>query len=82
MLPIFFLIYISRVFNKVSETNPSVTSLFFINDLGFIALGSLVKGVVKTLEKVAQEEIQEGTQNVVTYDISKTEAVLFFKSHW
>lgn len=54
MSPILFLIYISRVFNKVSETNLLVTSLLFVNDLVFIAAGSLVKEVVKILEKIAQ----------------------------
>ena len=41
--PILFLIYISDVFDKVTETSPSVTSLSFIDDLGFIASGSSVK---------------------------------------
>ena len=44
--PIFFLIYISGVFNKVSETSPLVTSLSFVDDLGFIASGSSVKEIV------------------------------------
>ena len=33
LLPIFFLIYISGVFDKVSEINPLVKSLFFNDDL-------------------------------------------------
>ena len=40
---ILFLIYINGVFNKVSETSPMVTCLSFVDDLGFIALGSSVK---------------------------------------
>ena len=80
--PILFLIYISGVFNKLSETSPSVTSLSFVDDLGFIASGSSVKGIVKVLEKVAKEVIKWEKQNAVTYDTSKTEAVLFSKSHW
>ena len=79
--PILFLIYISGVFNKVSETSPSVMSLSFIDDLGFIASGHSVKEIVRTLEKVAQEVIKWGKQNAVTYDTSKTEAMLFSKSH-
>ncbi len=80
MSPILFLIYISGVFNKVSETSPLVTSLSFVDDLGFIASGSSVKEIVKALEKVAKEEIEWGRLNAVTY-VSKTEAVLFSKSH-
>ena len=79
--PILFLIYISGVFNKVSETSPLVTSLSFFDDLGFIASSSSVKEVVKTLENVAKAVLEWGRQNAVTYDVSKTEAVLFSKSH-
>ena len=52
--PIFFLIYISKVFDKVSEISLEVTFLSFIDDLGFIASGSSVKEVVKILENVAE----------------------------
>ena len=81
VLPILFLIYISGVFNKVSETSPLVTSLSFVDDLGFIASGNSVKEIVKALEKVAKEVIEWGRLNAVTYGMSKTEAVLFSKSH-
>ncbi len=77
--PILFLIYISGVFNKVSEKSPLVTSLSFIDDLGFITSGSSVKVLVKTLENVAKAVLEWGRLNAVTYDVSKTEAVLFFK---
>ena len=52
--PILFLIYISNVFNKVSEKTPLVMSLLFINDLRFIASGSSVKEDVKTFESGAK----------------------------
>lgn len=58
VLPIFFLIYISDVFNKVSKTSPIVTTLSVVDDLGFIALGNLVKEIVKALEKVIKEVIE------------------------
>ena len=53
VFPILFLIYISEVFNKVSETSPLVTSLSFVDDLGFIVSSSSIKEVVESLEKVA-----------------------------
>ena len=56
-------------------------ALSFIDDLGFIASGSSIKEVVKTLENVAEVVLEWGGQNAVTYDVSKTEAVLFLKSH-
>lgn len=65
----------------MTEICPLVTSLPFIDDLGFIASGSSVKEVGKVLEKVAETVLEWGTQNAVTYDTSKTEAVLFSKSH-
>ena len=55
---ILFLIYISGVLDKVSEANPLVKSLSFIDNLGFIASGSSVKEVVKTLEEVAQTVLE------------------------
>ena len=79
--PILFLIYISGVFNKVLKTSPLVTSLSFVDDLGFIASGSSVKEIVEALEKVAQEVIELGRLNAVTYDTSETEAVFFSKYH-
>ena len=78
--PILFLIYISGVFDQVTKTCPLVTSLSFIDDLGFVASGSSVKEVGKALEKVAKMVIEWGKRNAVTYDTSKTEAVLFSKA--
>lgn len=54
MLPLFFLIYINRVFNKVSEISLLVIFLAFINNLGLIVLGSFIEKVVKTLTNIAQ----------------------------
>lgn len=49
---ILFLIYISAVFNKVSKTSSLITSLSFIDDLGFIASSSTIKEKVEVLERV------------------------------
>ena len=54
VLSIFFFIYISDVFNNISEKTPLPMSLLFVDDLGFIALGNLVKGMVKTLKSIAK----------------------------
>ena len=79
--PILFLIYISGVFDQVTESNPAITSLSFVDDLGFIAAGFSVKELAKTLGQVAQVVLEWGKFNAVTYDIAKTEAVLFSKSY-
>ncbi len=75
--PILFLIYISRFFDKVSEISPLITFLSVVDDLGFIASGSLVKEVVKLLKNVAKAVLEWGKLNAVTYYVSKTEAVFF-----
>ena len=75
------MIYISGVFEAVTRNNPTVTPLSFVDDLGFIASGTSVQEVSKTLETVASSVLRWGLTNAVTYDTSKTEAVLFFKSH-
>lgn len=82
MSSIFFLIYISGVFNKVSDTSFLVTSFSFINDLGFIILANSVKEIVKTFKKITKEMMEWGRLNAVTYNISKTKAIFFSKSHW
>lgn len=58
-----------------------VKSLSFVDDLYFIASGSSGKELVKTVEKVAKTVLELGKQNAVIYDTSKTEALLFSKSH-
>ncbi len=79
--PILFLIHISGVFEQVTESNPTITSLSFVDDLCFIATGFSVKELAKSLGQVAQVVLDWGKSNVVTYDIAKIEAVLFSKSH-
>lgn len=79
--PIIFLIYITGVFTRVSETNPFVISLLFMDDLGFIAFGNSFEEIVKALENVAKEGIEWRKKNEVTYDIVKIEAVFLQKSH-
>ncbi len=68
------------MFEEVTKTCLLVTSLPFIDGLGFIASGSSVKEVGKALEKVAKTVIEWGIRNAITYDTSKTEAVLFSKA--
>lgn len=74
--PIFSLTYICRVFAKISKT-----SLLFIDNLGFLASGSSVKEIVRSLKKVNKEVIEWEKQNAETYNTSKTKAVLFSKSY-
>lgn len=79
--PILFLIYINGVFEKVTESCPAITSLSFVDDLSFIASGHSVKELAKILGQVAAVVLDWGKSNAVTYDVAKTEAVLFSKAH-
>ena len=65
----------------MSETSLMVMSFFFVNDWGFITSGSSVKEIVRALEIVAKEIIEWRKQNAVTYNMTKIEAMFFFKLH-
>ena len=80
MSPILFLIYISGVFLEIESRLPQVTCLSFMDDLGFLAAGNFVIEIKKILEKVGKITLNWETHNEVTYDISKTEAMLFSKA--
>lgn len=47
------------------EVSPLVTSLSFVDDLGFIASGTSVKEIARTLETVATTLLEWGTANAV-----------------
>ena len=51
-----------------------------MDDLGFLAAGNSVMEIKKVLEKAGKITLEWGTRNAVTYDISKTEAMLFSKA--
>lgn len=75
--PILFLIYISEVFEAVKKNVPEITSLLFMDNLGFLASGNFIQEIATTLEKMGKIVIKWGLANVVTYDIAKMEAILF-----
>ena len=78
--PILFLIYISGVFLEMESRLPQVTCLSFMDDLGFLAAGNSAIDIKKTLEKAGKFFLNWGMRNAVTYDIGKTEAMLFSKA--
>ena len=51
-----------------------------MDDLGFLAAGNCAIEIKKTLEKARKFFLNWGMQNAVTYDIGKTEAMLFSKA--
>lgn len=74
-----FLIYISGILNKIFKTSLLITSLLFIDNLGFITSGNLVKKFVKIFENIAKVILKWGNLNAITYNISKSEADFFLK---
>ena len=57
-----------------------IVFLLFDNDLGFIVSGILVKEMAKILKKIERIVLKWGEKNAVTYDITKTKLVLFFRA--
>lgn len=82
IISIFFLIYISEVFNKVLKTSLLIIFPFFVNDLGFIALNNLEKEIVEAFKIVAKEIIEWGMLNSISYNMPKMKAMFFSKSPW
>ncbi len=78
--PILFLIYNSGAFEQVEKELPEIMSLSFVDDLGFIASGTSVQEITKTLEKVGNLIVEWERKNAVTYDTAKTELVLFSRA--
>ena len=59
---------------------PEIVSLSFVDDLGFIASGTSVKEIANALGKVGNLVVEWRRRNAVTYDMAKTELVLFFRA--
>ena len=78
--PILFLIYISGVFSQIETRLPQITCLSFMDDLSFLTAGYSVPEIKKALEEAGSIALGWGTNNAVTYDISKTKAILFSKA--
>jgi hypothetical protein len=76
--PILFVIYISGFFDHIEEKIP-VTTLSFADNIGIIAVESSIRDTTKTLEAAGLEAIQWGLQNRISFEVEKTEAVLFTK---
>ena len=76
--PILFIIYISGFFDAIEAKIP-IISLSFADDIGLIAIESSIREVTKTLEQAGEEAINWGLQNSISFEVDKTEAVLFTK---
>jgi hypothetical protein len=73
---IIFAIYTSGLLEWVEESGPG-EGLSFFNDLGWVATGSDVNQVVRTLEQCAAMSIEWASRQGLQFDTVKTEAALF-----
>lgn len=73
-------INISGVFDAVMEVSPEITSVSFIDDLGFFASGNLIQEVATSLETAKKTFLRWRLSNAVINNIAKTEANLFSKA--
>lgn len=78
--PILFFMYISGVFDTVIAISLEVTSILFMDNLGFLASNNSIKKVTTSLETTEETVLKWRLSNAITYNIIKTEAILFFKA--
>ncbi len=57
-----------------------ITCESFVDDLAFLTSDRSINKVARLLEKAGKIALKWGTNNSVTYDMSKTEAILFSKA--
>ncbi len=68
------------MFSIIKDQLPHVIYYSFIDDLGFLIANRLVSKIAKILKKVGRIALEWGANNAVTYNTSKTKAILFFKA--
>ena len=71
--------YLSSIFEKIEQENPDITALSFADDIGFLAPGKTVEDIQKALTEAGDLAVKWGLLNNVTFDIKKTEVILFTK---
>ncbi len=79
--PILILIYICEVFSAIKAKLPDITYVSFVDNLAFLTSNHSIKNVAILLEKSEKIALEWETNHLVTYDINKTEAILFSKAN-
>ena len=77
---ILFLIYLSEMFTEMKKATSEIIFLSFVNDLRFIVEEESATKIVTTLKTVSKAVIQWDLKNAISYDVNKTETVLFIKT--
>jgi ribonuclease HI len=76
--PILFIIYLSGIFEAIEAKAP-IEAISFVDDIGLLASGNSIQEVSEILEMAGTEAISWGIANNVSFEVNKTEAVLFTK---
>ena len=76
MSRILFIICLSILFDVIESSVAGVQSLSFADDIALLASGHSVKEVCCKLQKSVKVAIEWGHDNMVQFDVGKTEAVL------
>ena len=77
MLPILFIIYLSGIFKAIEDEILEIQTISFVDDIGLIASGKSITQIKEILEQAGKKAVQWGLLNRVSFEIDKTEAVLF-----
>jgi len=75
--PILFAIYISGLIKWVEERVAGIEGLSIVDDVRWVATGSHVNQVFRTLEACARESIDWAERTELEFDTAETEAALF-----
>lgn len=78
---ILFLIYIKKIFSQIKEKLLSIMYISFIDILSFLISGNFISIMAKLIKKASKIVLEWGANNLVTYNMSKTEVVLFSKAY-
>jgi len=74
--PILFAIYTSGLLKWVEEYVSEAKGISFVDDLGWVAIGSDVNHVVSILERCAAKSIEWASRRGLQFDTAETEAAL------
>ena len=75
--PVLFAIYIADIHHAVEDKTEDCRGISFVDDVTWVAEGRNLDEVVHKLEKCAELSLSWAKDNAVSFETSKTEAILF-----
>ena len=84
--PVLFAIYIADIHQAVEDKTEDCRDISFVDDVTWVAEGRNLDEVVHKLERCAELSLSWAKDNAVSFETSKTEAILFTRKrkhrHW